>query len=82
MCGCDFVLMFRHRQVDRMRKLFKVLCYAFHDLDSCTDGWMKKHDYATRAKLERDCELGEWKFSAASNEFPFYTDECVFASRV
>ena len=63
-----------------MRKLFKVLCYDFYDLDSCADGGMKR-DYTIRAKLERDCELGEWKFSA-SNEFPFYTDECVFASRV
>ena len=66
-------------QVDRTRKLFKVLCYHFHDKSSCSDKWILEGNWP-RGMYSRmnahpiDCELGEWAFPATA-EFPFATDE-------
>ena len=67
---CDYC---RPAQVDRTRKLFKVLCYDFHDKSLCSDKFMM-NAYSRMNSRRRDCELGEWGFPS-DQDFPFRTDE-------
>lgn len=53
-------------QVDRDRKMFDILCYAFEDLASCTDEFERMQQYEEmadeQAKENHDTFFGGWSF--------------------
>lgn len=62
-------------KVDRVRKMFDVLCYAYEDVESCTDMYEKERYVlraAERSKANHDTFLGEWSFKADSQDSEQY----------
>lgn len=51
-------------KVDRERKMFDVLCYAYEDPESCTDEFVMKETYTDLAKEQEKHNkfFGEWSF--------------------